>query len=194
MKLNELSLYIDELIKDRFVKEENQSKTTEFLDLDEYDLSKKVIRLKRSFKTNLLFYRTLLLVEINDVSFLKEALKWTSAVKNSLTDPETSDLYLIIVSSNNIYSVDDSMRIEATEQFCKKYVQRDEESSEYLMERTYLSKLSFGGGNSIQGDPLKRVLQNTNSEHAWFDAKKQKLWKEAFTSEDNGNELLDKIK
>lgn len=194
MKLNELSLYIDELIKDRFVKEENQSKTTEFLDLDEYDLSKKVIRLKRSFQTNLLFYRTLLLVEINDGLFLKETLKWTSAVKNSLTDPETSDLYLIIVSSNNIFSVDDSMRIEATEQFCKKYVQRDGEIPECLMKRTYLSKLSFGGGNSIHGDPLKRALQNTNSEHAWFDAENQKLWKEAFTSEDNGNELLDKIK
>jgi hypothetical protein len=193
MKLNELSLYIDELIKDRFVKEENQSKSTEFLDLDEYDLSKKVIRLKRSFQTNLLFYRTLLLVEINDVSFLKEALKWTSAVKNNLTDPETSDLYLIIVSGNNIYSTEDSMRIEATEQFCKKYVQRNGEIPECLMKRTYLSKLSFGGGNAIQGDPLKRAFQNTNTEHAWFDAEKQRVWEDAFTSDDNGNELLDKI-
>lgn len=194
MKLNELSIYINELIKDRFIKEENPSKSTEFFDLDEQNLDKKVIRLKRSAQTNLLFYRTLLLVEINDKSFLSEALKWTSAVKNSLTDPETSDLYLIIVSGNNIYSTEDSMRIEATEQFCKKYVQRDGESPECLMNRTYLAKLSLGGSNAIQEDPLKRALQNTNTEHAWFDAEKQKVWKDAFTSEDNGNELLDKIK
>lgn len=193
MKLNELTIYIDELIKDRFVKEDNQSKSTEFFDLDEQNLHKKVIRLKRLSQTNLLFYRTLLLVEINDTLLLSEALKWTSAVKNSLTDPETSDLYLIIVSENNIYSTDDSMRIEATEQFCKKYVQRDGESPECLMKRTYLSKLSFGGINAIQEDPLKRALQNTNTKHAWFDAEKQKVWKDAFTSDDNGNELLDRI-
>lgn len=193
MKLNELSIYIDELIKDRFVKEENESKSTEFLDLDEYNLSKKVIRLKRSFQTNLLYYRTLLLVEINDVILLKEVLKWTSAVKNSLTDPETSDLYLIIVSENNIYSIEDSMRIEATEQFCKKYVQRDGEIPEYLMKRTYLSKLSSEGSNTIQENPLKKAFQNTSTEHTWFDAENQKIWEDAFTSNDNGNELLDKI-
>jgi len=194
MKLNELSIYIDELIKDRFVKEENQAKSDYFLDLDEYNLNKKIIRLKRSLKADLLFYRTLLLVEINDESLLKGSLKWTSAVKNNLTDPETSDLYLIIVSEKNIYSIDDSMRIEATEQFCKKYVQRDGESPECLMKRTYLSKLSSGGSHGIQEDPLKKALQNTNTDHKWFDEEQQKVWKDAFTSNDNGNELLDKIK
>ena len=130
MKLEELCSYIDTVIENRFEKESSIDISKHLYALDEQNLEKQIFRLKKKNKFELKTYRTILLVQIADSDVLKSVLQWVAAVKNSLTDPETSDLYLIVISENNIFTIDDSMRIEATEQFCKKYVQREDESPE----------------------------------------------------------------
>ncbi len=194
MKLNDIVNCIDELVKNRFVKDENNDKLTSLLKLDGNNLNKSIIRLKRINRESLRFYRTFLLVELNETKSLNEALQWTAAVKSSLTDPETSDLYLIIVLKNNVFSESESMRIEATEQFCKKYVQRGAESPNDLIKRTNLAKISSTSGDFIQTDPVDNALLKTLKDQNWFDQDIQKIWKKAFMSEKSGNELLDLLK
>lgn len=194
MRLEEVAIYIDKVIENRFVKETTNDVSEHLLALDEKNLNKSVFRLKRHNKIELSTYRTFLLIQINVADQLKEALQWVAAVKNSLTDPETSDLYLIVISENNIFTNDDSMRIEATEHFCKKYVQRGDENSESIIKRTCLASFSFISDDSIQSDPVNKVFAETSQNHPWFEESVQKIWKEAFYSKDNGNELLDRIK
>ncbi len=194
MKLNDIINYIDELVQNHFVKDENNDKLTTLLELDGNDLNKSIIRLKRINKESLRFYRAFLLVELNEPKYLNEALQWTAAVKSSLTDPETSDLYLIIVSKENVFSESESMRIEATEQFCKKYVQRGSEPPKDLIKRTNLAIISSISGDVIQTDPVDNALLKTQEEHNWFDEDIQKIWKTSLRSEKSGNELLDLLK
>jgi len=194
MKLEELCSYIDTVIENRFEKESSIDISKHLYALDEQNLEKYIFRLKRKNKIELKTYRTVLLVQINESEALKNALQWGAAVKNSLTDPETSDLYLIVISEDNIFTTDDSMRIEATEQFCKKYVQRGDENPESLIKRTCLASFSVISDDSIQSDPVNKVFAETSQNHPWFDASVQRIWKEAFNSDDNGNELLDRIK
>jgi len=194
MKLNEIVNCIDGLIQDRFIKDENTDKSDYLLCLDGKDLTKSIIRLKRINHPKLYFYRTFLFVELNEMGRLKEVLQWTAAVKSTLTDPETSDLYLIIVSEDNIFSDSESMRIEATEQFCKKYVQRDSELPTDLINRTNLAMISTLNSDVIQTDPVDNALQKTSESLTWFDSSMQNKWKVAFESEESGYELLDLLK
>jgi len=194
MRLEELSIYIDKVIENRFVKETTNNIYEHLLALDEKSLNKSVLRLKRYNKTELNTYRTVLLVQIMEADELKNALQWVASVKNSLTDPETSDLYFMLISENNIFTIDDSMRIEATEQFCKKYVQRGDENPESLIRRTCLAGFSVNNDDSIQSDPVNNAFSKTSQKYTWFEESVQQIWKEAFYSEDNGNELLDRIK
>jgi len=194
MKLKELSSYIDSVTENRFEKESSIDTSEHLFALDEQNLEKQIFRLKKKNKFELKTYRTILLVQIADSDVLKSVLQWVAAVKNSLTDPETSDLYLIVISENNIFTIDDSMRIEATEQFCKKYVQREDESPERLIRRTCLASFSVISDDSIQTDPVNNVFFETQQKYHWFEESVQQIWKEAFKSDDNGNELLDRIK
>jgi len=194
MIIKELSTYIDKVIENRYIKETTNNISEYLLGLDEQNLNKNVFRLKRCNKTELNTYRTVLLIQLSEIDALKNALQWVAAVKSSLTDPETSDLYLILISENNIFSIDDSMRIESTEQFCKKYVQRGNENSESLVRRTCLASLNVKSSNSIQSDPVNKALLETSQKYSWFEESVQAIWKEAFYSEDNGNELLDRLK
>jgi hypothetical protein len=194
MKLEELCSYIDTVIENRFEKESSIDISTHLYALDEHDLEKQIFRLKRKNKLELKTYRTVLLVQITESDALKKVLQWVAAVKNCLTDPETSDLYLIVISESNIFTYDDSMRIEATEQFCKKYVQRGVENPESLIKRTCLASFSVISDDSIQIDPVNKVFAETSQNHPWFEESVQQIWKKAFNSNDNGNELLDRIK
>jgi hypothetical protein len=194
MKINELSTLIDKKIETRFIKEKANALTKQLLSLDENIETKNLIRIKRANKESLLTWKTILLVQLEDKESLKDALQWTAAVKNALTDPETSDLYLFLISDNNIFSIDESMRIEATEQFCKKYVQRKDETPQCLIRRTFLSGLSMNINGAIQIDPVDNALLETGHKFVWFDESIQRKWKKAFFSEDTGNELLDQIK
>ncbi|ABR50061.1 hypothetical protein Amet_3976 [Alkaliphilus metalliredigens QYMF] len=194
MKLEELSSYMDRVIEQRFEKESSIDISKHLSALDEQKLDKQIFRLKRKNKPELKTYRTFLLVQINETETLKNALQWVAAVKNSLTDPETSDLYLIVISENDVFTIDESMRIEATESFCKKYVQRGDENPESLIKRTCLANFSVISEDTIQIDPVNTVFLKTQQEFSWFDAPVQQIWKEAFNSDDNGNELLERIR
>src|SRR5688572_15559966 len=65
-------------------------------------------------------WRTLLLCSLFEASQVQHALRWAAAVRDTLPEPETADLYLIML----IEDLDDNqrLRIEADEKFCRRFV------------------------------------------------------------------------
>jgi len=57
-----------------------------------------------------------------------------------------------------------------------------------------LASFSVISDDSIQTDPVNNVFFETQQKYHWFEESVQQIWKEAFKSDDNGNELLDRIK
>lgn len=195
MKTEEFSTAIIASIKDRFYKDSNDYK--EFLELVGDELpQKKLIRIQRIVnegKEKLNTWKTILIVELENKEKLKYALRWASLVKDSLLDPETADLYLFIFFKKNNISLEHSLRIELTEQFCRKYVQRPDETAEQLIDRSFLRKIEDSSKKTIDIDPLYTALSLTSSSFEWFTKEEQKKWKNVFLSAYIGSDLVEKL-
>lgn len=157
-------------------------------------IHKKVIRIQRNnkktkFKTD--NWKTLLIVELEDQSHLKLAIDWLVLVKESLLDPETADIYLFLTFNSNT-GVEDSLRIESTEQFCRKYVLLPDEDISEFVNRTFLQKLVNSDETIAGKDPLESAFSKTSEKHNWLTSEMQKRWKNAF-SDLSGSELADAI-
>ncbi|WP_299762382.1 ABC-three component system middle component 1 [uncultured Pontibacter sp.] len=195
MKIEELKYTIINEIKDRYLIETESKFSTELQELAIDNLRKDVLRIQRlsdSNEQNLSTWKTLLIVNLVDKTDLKCALKWASMVQDSLLDPETADLYLFLFF-NEPLTQESCLRIESTEQFCRKYVLRPNETLEQLLERSFLSKLENSRQELIELDPLHNAFLYTGSKYAWFDADEQTKWKDAFLSNLTGGDLIEKI-
>lgn len=71
------------------------------------------------------------------------------------------------------------LRIESTEQFCRKYVLRPTETLENFLERTFLAKPNAVIKELLSTDPLIKSFLAVQSENNWFNSEEQKKWKEA---------------
>jgi len=195
MKIKEFSTAITESIKDRFHKDSNDYK--EFFELVGDELpQKKLIRIQRIVnegEEKLSTWKTILIVELENREKLKYALRWAALVKDSLLDPETADLYLFIFFEKDDISLEHSLWIELTEQFCRKYVQRPDETAEQLIDRSFLRKIEGSSKKTIDIDPLNNALSLTSSGFAWFTKEEQKKWKNVFLSAYIGSDLLEKL-
>lgn len=197
MKIEELISSITESLTDRFQIEKATDFSSMLLELAENKhLQKSIMRIQRIPKNNelqLATWKTLLIVELRNMEELKDALEWTALVKDTLLDPDTADLYLFISSEKDEISLEQSLRIESTEQFCRKYVQRPDETFERLIERTFLQKIEDSSKKTIDIDPLYNALSLTSSSFKWFTKEEQKKWKNVFLSAYIGSDLVEKL-
>lgn len=156
---------------------------------------KNILRIQRVFSSNaknIKTWKTLLLVELENQEEIKHALRWASLVKDFLLDPETADLYLFICFKEKI-TLENCLRIESTEQFCRKYVLRPNESSQQLIERSFLSRLNNTPQDSIYLNPLNKAMSTTSDKYSWLTVQEQEKWIKAFLSDLSGGELIDEI-
>ena len=137
-------------------------------------------------------WKTLLLLELKNQDKLKQALEWAALVKESLLDPETADLYLFICFEREL-AIGHCLRIESTEQFCRKYVQRPKESAEKLIERSFLNRLEESSQELIDIDPLNKALSSTGKDFQWFTKEERVKWKKIFLSSYTGGDLVEEI-
>lgn len=195
MKTEELILSITESITDRFYIEDATDFSNMLLDLTENKHLQKSImriqRIKKQSETQLVTWKTMLIIELKSNEELKNALEWTASVKDALLDPETADLYLFIIFKNDDIKLDQSLRIEATEQFCRKYVQRPNKSANELIERTFLSRLKDTKQGVKSIDPLNNALALTEKNNKWFTKEEQQDWKKLLLSNNTGYELIE---
>lgn len=197
MKFERIETKIRDLIDDRYTFDDNVKFIEELLSLSAESLKhKELLRIKR-LGTKVDRWKTLVFVEIEAdreseiKNELKSALSWIASVKENLLEPESTDLFLFLAFNSDI-SNEECLRIESTEQFCRKYVLlQNEEISEFI-NRTFLQKLQ-SSDDIIEGtDPLERAFSNTFVQYSWLTPEVQNIWKKAF-SEFSGMDLLEKL-
>jgi hypothetical protein len=197
MKLDDLKSKIYEMIKDRFELENDGSLKNELLSLvDEDPQYKEIIRIRR-LGIQVENWKTLVLIEIeadNEIEIkveLKNAITWLALIKETLLGAENTDLYLFLAFSSEV-SVEECLRIESTEQFCRKYVLLPDEDVSEFVNRTFLQKL-VDRTDTIEGkDPLERAFSKTAEKYNWLTSEKQKQWRSAF-SDLYGSDLADEL-
>lgn len=135
--------------------------------------------------------RTVLLAAIDKVEAWKTISRWTAQVRDVLPEPETSDLYLILLAEG--FSSHNCSRIEADEQFCRKYVTSSLKEIPSLLDRTFLAPLSVSGIGSGIVDPVTAAFQSTQGKHAWLTNTVQEHWFKTFLSEKTGKDLVPEI-
>ena len=156
----------------------------------------RIQRLPNSEITMLSFdtWRTVLVTVLANKDQVRHALRWAALVKDVLLDPESSDLYLFIAFENQAdLTIESCIHLESTEQFCRKYVLRPEETPEQLVERTFLAPLISSSMNTRVSDPLIAAFSNTGSQHTWFNTAEQNRWQKIFLSGKKGDELVDEL-
>ncbi|PHV25612.1 hypothetical protein CSQ93_22935 [Janthinobacterium sp. BJB426] len=135
--------------------------------------------------------RTVLLAVIDKVEDWKTVSRWTAQVRDMLPEPDTSDLYLILLAEE--FSSHNCSRIEADEQFCRKYVTSSLEEIPSLLDRTFLASLSASGTGEGIVDPVAAAFQSTQAKHTWLTNTVQDQWLRSFLSEKQGKDLVPDI-
>ncbi|WP_313163920.1 ABC-three component system middle component 1 [Sedimentibacter sp.] len=197
MKFENIRIELRNIIKERYIFEENSELINKLLSLsDDHLTHKDIFRIKRlstkvdSWKT-LIFAEVVSNVESEIKAEFKSVLSWTAHIKESLLGSENTDLYLFLSFNSNI-SDEECLRIESTEQFCRKYVMLPNEEISDFIERTFLQELISSKDVVENTDPLKKAFTNTYSKFQWLTPEVQKEWKKAFFDL-SGSELCDQL-
>lgn len=135
--------------------------------------------------------RTILLAAIDKIEDWKIVVRWTAQVRDMLPEPETSDLYLILLAQG--FSEHNRSRIEADEQFCRKYVTSSLDELPQLLDRTFLASLSASDIDADIVDPVTAAFMETQINHAWLTNNLQDQWLKTFLSEKPGKDLIPDI-
>ena len=151
-----------------------------------------VFRLERIANPKVNTRKTILAVGIEDDKQTVDALRWAAITKEILVDPESSDLYLFICFNQTVL-LEVCMKIESTEQFCRKYVMHPDETVEHFLERTFLAKPASASSGLLSADPLIKSFVSVEGEHDWFKTEEQNKWKEILLSGLTGSELIDEL-
>lgn len=176
---------IKDNIESRFIIEDQNAIRNEMLILAEENIiDKQIVRFYRQQSTDLSFHfmKTLLIVNISQ-SNLKDVLQWVAICKELLLDPETADIYLFIMWKEDITpSIEECLRIEASEDFCRKFVIRPNETKESFVERTFITKVDTPTPLDLGQDPLIAAFSVLEQEFSWFNDDEKIKWREAFSS------------
>jgi hypothetical protein len=194
MNFKEFTTFINQSLESRFSFEEPNKYSREIESLaSENLLEKKVFRFYRKHSSNERneYCKTLLMAGIKESNTLKDVLEWTALSKDLLLDPETSDIYLFIFwDGENKPSLEKCLQIEATEDFCRKFVLRPDEDEISFIDRTFIRKLDKSIPVDLGADPLLSTFSEIGNQFSWFDEKEQKKWQLAFSSGLAGNDLF----
>lgn len=197
MKFDRIKSKIRDMINDRFDFDNNVNFENELMSLADENLRhKEILRIKRlGIKVD--SWKTIVLVEIeaNDEDGikveLKKAISWLASIKEFLLGAESTDLYLFLAFNSEV-CIEECLRIESTEQFCRKYVLLPGEEISEFVNRTFLQKIK-NSEDTIDGeDPLERAFSETAAKYKWLTPKIQKTWKKAF-ADLSGSELVDAL-
>jgi len=197
MKYNELITTLDKFWGNRYRIQKNSDILKLIESIAPIELTqKKLFRIQRKYyptKENL-YWKTLLIVGISQIEQLKHAITWTASVKDILLNPEPSDIYLFLCWDEGLQpSLDECLRIEATEEFCRKYVVHPDESYESFIERTFILTVDNSSQNISGSDPLISAFSDVEKEYSWFNHEKQQKWRDAFSSGKTGTDLIEEL-
>lgn len=135
--------------------------------------------------------RTVLIAHIaNERESLRMAFMCAADVRESLPDPEASDLYMIMAIDG--VSDQDASRIETDDRFCRKYVLRSGESVYSLLDRSFLVSGQAESQLAALNDPFRVALTAVAEAHPWMRGHMDG-WRGALLSGDGTSELVDRL-
>lgn len=195
MSFEEFILVIENSFQDRFKKDSDNNMVSIIEELaSDVVKNKKAFRITRIRSQDSGKFRTILLVGIDEKKNLKESMEWAGLTRDLLLNPELSDLYLFIYFPEELLqSINECLRIEATEEICRKYVIRPNETGEDFIKRTFLMPLIVSDGKTLGADPLLNAFNEVEKNFPWFTDLEKENWKKAFLSGSTGADLIDQI-
>jgi hypothetical protein len=113
--------------------------------------------------------------------------------KEELLDPESADLYLIVMLENMDLTLEECVSMEASEKFCRKFILRPDETIEDLMKRTFLPVIIEDKTTDAVFDPLTVALNDTGKDAEWFSANERDRWRALLLSSKSGHDLVEKL-
>jgi hypothetical protein len=105
---------------------------------------------------------------------------------------QTSYLF-ILWHNDSAPSIEECLRVEANEDFCRKFVLRPNESAESFITRTFLKKVDAPHPLDLGQDPLISAFSGLEEQYDWFDEAEKTKWKEAFNSGASGSDLFNAL-
>jgi hypothetical protein len=188
--------HINSVVENRFSIENQSDIRAGMLTLLPENISdRQVLRFYRRHPSDRLsrYMKTLLMVGTT-VDKIRDVLQWVALCKEVLLDPETSDLYLFILwLGDNKPSIEECLRIEANEDFCRKFVLRPNETVESFIERTFLKKNDVPEPLDLGQDPLISAFSGLEEQFGWFGEGEKARWKEVFDSGASGSDLFEAL-
>lgn len=188
--------YTSRVIENRFSIESKSDIKSDMLALFPDNISnKQVLRFYRQHIPDIEgpHMKTVLMVGTT-LSKVKDVLQWAALCKEILLDPETSDVYLFIMwLDGNIPSVEECLKIEANEDFCRRFVLRSNENIESFIERTFLKKIDTTVPLDLGQDPLISAFSGLEQEFSWLDDAEKARWRAAFNSGESSFELFNTL-
>lgn len=153
-------------------------------------LSAQVLRVHRvgEEKTG---YRTILVAQVDTLVQASVVLHWCAKVRDALPEPATADVYLFL----NIKSatIEDCVRIESDDQYCRKQVLRPGESNVEFLARTFLAAPIGTDDQGELADPVLASLIEVAKTHPWFSTEEQMRWHKVLLSGATGAELAEQL-
>lgn len=175
-----------DFVSPRFVFCEPPEKLSSLSRIAGNDFSSRVLFVRRA-GGNYSGYRTILVTHSDTLQASGAALHWAASVRDILPEPATADIYLFM--HIEMASMDDCLRLEADDQYCRKYVKRPDENGEEFLKRTFLAAPVDPRRMGEMSDPLSASLSQTAKVHGWFSPEEQKHWRQSLMSGVTGQEL-----
>lgn len=177
MSCEDLHKAVLELAKSRFLITE-PDRSNYLYDLAQEDIFPRSVVTLKKLTAKSGGNKTILLAYFSSPDLIGLGAKWAANVRDALPEPEASDLYLFL--SVNGLSEGECSRLEADEQFCRKYVLRPSETNSNLVLRTFLGPLEVGVDDFNVADPVVSAMRLTEKQHEWLNSPIQEYWKELF--------------
>lgn len=185
-KIDEIAAAIELRAYDRFeVRRESNFPSDEHSG----DVSPIVLSLRRKGRET--GSRTILVVQArNERESLRKAFMISADARDSLAEPEASDLYMIM--SIDGVSDQDAARIETDDRFCRKYVLREGEDALSLLDRSFLVSGQGESQLTVISDPFRVALTSVAEAHPWV-RDHVEWWRGSLLSGDGSGELVDRL-
>lgn len=197
MTFDQFTAQINDNIESRFLTEDGNDLKSKMAHLAAENIhNRQVLRFRRQsvVETTDKHWKTLLIAGLESDSDLRDTLQWAALCKELLLDPETADLYLFIMwTGDNKVSIEECLRIEASEDFCRKFVLRPDESNESFIERTFIAKFNIPTQVDLGQDPLISAFSGLEERFTWFTDDVKALWREAFSSGNSSFDLFNAL-
>ena len=151
-----------------------------------------VLRIQRR-STGTTGWRTFIITYLNSAKEIDIALEWSAYCKEELLDPESADLYLLIIITKPDITIEECVNIEASEKFCRKFILRPGEEINDLLKRTFLLPIEDQAVSGNILDPLTIALTNTAKNSPWLNSDELQRWRNILLSSANGHDLIELI-